>query len=164
MSKYVFVKNNTDGTCSVTVPTPAMFNPKSRDRLDLQERGIEFKSDEEIYDWIQAKDAPGSSKILKSELPEDRVFRNAWNHDVTSNKVKIDFNKAVDLHKNKLRELRTPKLAALDVEMMRAIEDGDQTKISSIKSKKQALRDITNIPSDIKTVEALKTYIPKEVE
>jgi len=51
----------------------------------------------------------------------------------------IDMAKARDIHKNKIREARTPKLAELDIEFQKALETGSST--TDIFNKKQALRD-----------------------
>mgnify|MGYP001483526746 FL=1 len=51
----------------------------------------------------------------------------------------IDMAKAREIHKNRIREARTPKLAELDIEFQKALETGAST--TDIVSKKQALRD-----------------------
>lgn len=51
----------------------------------------------------------------------------------------IDMAKAREIHKNKIREARTPKLAELDIEFQKALETGAST--TDIVAKKQALRD-----------------------
>ena len=51
----------------------------------------------------------------------------------------IDMAKAREIHKAKIREARTPKLAELDVEFQKALETGAST--TDIVAKKQALRD-----------------------
>ena len=51
----------------------------------------------------------------------------------------IDMAKAREIHKTKIREARTPKLAELDVEFQKALETGAST--TDIVAKKQALRD-----------------------
>ena len=53
--------------------------------------------------------------------------------------ISIDMAKARELHKEKIREARTPKLAELDIEFQKALETGAST--TDIVSKKQALRD-----------------------
>ena len=52
----------------------------------------------------------------------------------------IDMAKAREIHKTKIREARSPKLAELDVEFQRALETGAST--TDIVAKKQALRDV----------------------
>ena len=51
----------------------------------------------------------------------------------------IDMAKARDIHKDNIREARTPKLAELDIEFQKALETGSST--TDIVNKKQALRD-----------------------
>ncbi len=53
--------------------------------------------------------------------------------------ININMNKARDIHRERIREARNPKLAAKDVEFQRALETGADT--SAIVSDKQALRD-----------------------
>ena len=53
--------------------------------------------------------------------------------------ISIDMAKAREIHKNKIREARTPKLAELDIEFQKALETSSST--TDIVSKKQALRD-----------------------
>tara|TARA_R100001463_G_scaffold13035_4_gene34952 strand:- start:1381 stop:1641 length:261 start_codon:yes stop_codon:yes gene_type:complete len=51
----------------------------------------------------------------------------------------IDMAKAREIHKDKIREARTPKLAELDIEFQKALETSADT--SAIVAKKKALRD-----------------------
>ena len=53
--------------------------------------------------------------------------------------ININMTKARDIHREKVREARNPKLAAKDVEFQRALETGADT--SAIVAAKQALRD-----------------------
>ena len=51
----------------------------------------------------------------------------------------INMAKAREIHKNKIRESREPKLVELDIEFQKALETGAST--TDIVAKKQALRD-----------------------
>jgi len=94
-------------------------------------------------------------------VPQDRTFRDAW----TSNGAEVlqEINKCREIHRAKLREMRLPKLAALDVEYMRADEDGDSAKKAEIAAKKRALRDVTNFSGidEATTPDQLKLAIPE---
>ena len=59
--------------------------------------------------------------------------------------IGIDINKAKEIHKDKIREVRNPLLQAKDVEYMRAQEAGNTEKVAEIVAEKQALRDATTI-------------------
>lgn len=73
--------------------------------------------------------------------------------------IRINIDKAKAIKLDQLRAERAPKLAALDLAFMRAVERGDLLEQSSIAAQKQALRDVTKValPDD---VAALKDFIP----
>lgn len=76
--------------------------------------------------------------------------------------ITINMTKAVEIKKDLIRTQRAPILAALDIEMMRAIESGDTAKQTEISAKKQALRDATTDPVVLNatTPEELKAAVP----
>ena len=76
--------------------------------------------------------------------------------------IVVNMQKAVEIKKDMIRAERAPLLAALDVEMMRAIESGDSEKQAEIAARKQALRDATKDPAILNaaTPEELKEAVP----
>ena len=60
--------------------------------------------------------------------------------------IKINVDKAKEIQKDKLREVRKPLLEKLDVDFVRALELGGDT--ASIAAQKQALRDVTTIVTE----------------
>lgn len=79
--------------------------------------------------------------IDHAELPgEEDYLRPAWRDTGTA--IEVDMTgKAQAVHRDHLRLLRKPALAALDMEYMRALEMGDALKCAEISAEKQALRD-----------------------
>ena len=73
--------------------------------------------------------------------------------------ISINITKAKAIKLDQLRADRAPKLAALDLAFMRAVEQGDLLAQASIAAEKQALRDVTKqpLPDD---VAALKDFKP----
>jgi len=73
--------------------------------------------------------------------------------------IRINIDKAKAITLDRIRAERAPKLAALDLAFMRAVEQGDTAKQASIAAQKQALRDVTKapLPDD---VAALKDFKP----
>jgi hypothetical protein len=104
------------------------------------------------------KDATNVQVIEDSELPKDRTFRNAWKS--TNGFIEHDMEKCREIHREKLRRLRKPKLEAADVEFIRALEQGLPT--PEIAARKQALRDVTADPAieSATSPEELKSVIP----
>jgi hypothetical protein len=102
--------------------------------------------------------------IESSAAPSDRTFRNAWKLD--GGAIAVDMVKARSIHKDKLRELRKPKLEALDSEYMRADEAGDNAEKKRVADKKKALRDVTADPAidAARTPEELKAVLPAALQ
>lgn len=73
--------------------------------------------------------------------------------------ITINFNKAKDITKDRLRQERAPLLAAQDVLYMRATEQGQDT--AAIVAEKQRLRDLTQLADAATTLNELKTLKAK---
>jgi hypothetical protein len=137
-----------DGGCSVVHPAPAARRAKETEAAFV----------ERIRQKDVPKDATDVRIIDKSEVPTDRTFRNAWRGDLT-----VDMPKAREIHRDHLRQMRAPLLAALDVEYDKADERGDLIAKQEIAARKQALRDVTADPAieAARTPEELKAAIPE---
>jgi hypothetical protein len=72
-------------------------------------------------------------------VPQDRTFRGAW---FFRDGIETDMPLARDIQRNNLRTDRGPRLAALDVDYMRALETGAGA--TDIAAQKAALRDVTS--------------------
>ncbi len=72
-------------------------------------------------------------------VPTDRTFRGAWQFN--GDAVEVDMAAARNIHKDNLRAERKPRLEALDVSYMKALEAGSGA--ADIATQKQALRDVT---------------------
>ena len=68
--------------------------------------------------------------------------------------VTVNFTKAQDITKDRLREERKPLLEAQDIAYMKAQESGADT--TAIVTEKQRLRDITNTVDSMTTLDELK--------
>ena len=68
--------------------------------------------------------------------------------------ISIDFPKAQDITKNRLRAERTPLLQALDVVQLRNL--ADPVVLADIEAKKQVLRDATLQVDSLTTLDELK--------
>lgn len=108
---------------------------------------------------------PGASNVQvvdQSDIPTDRYYRNAWIKGINGKVVDVDPIQAKELHKEKLRQVRAPLMAQLDVEYQRADEQEDRTAKQTIIAKKQALRDVTAIVDSVDSVEQLRTTWPEK--
>jgi predicted nucleotidyltransferase len=73
-------------------------------------------------------------------VPTDRTFRGAWTFNEAV--IEVDMAKARDIHKDNLRAERKPRLEALDVDYMKALEAGSGA--DAIATQKATLRNITD--------------------
>jgi len=105
---------------------------------------------------VQTKDIPTGKQsfiVDRSVMPlEDIDFRNAW--EQTNGTITINLTKAKAITKARLREERTPLLAAQDVLFQRALETNAST--TAIVAEKQRLRDITNLADTASTLAELR--------
>jgi hypothetical protein len=71
--------------------------------------------------------------------------------------IEINLEKALEIHKTKIRERRESVFKDLDIKFMKALEQGNTILSTEIGTKKQALRDITDIDiSSVSTLAELK--------
>ena len=130
MTQVIIYKNDI-GNVSVTIPTG---------ELPITE--------------VLAKDCPAGAIIVDSStLPEEyNEFFNAW--VLNDKKISVDFLKAQEITKNRLREERTPLLQALDVAQLRNL--ADPVVLADIEAKKQVFRDATLQVDGLTTLNELK--------
>jgi predicted phosphoribosyltransferase len=76
--------------------------------------------------------------------------------------IKVNLDKAKEIHKENLRLARSQEFKSLDIEFMRAVETGDSEKIAETSAKKQELRDITTAEEIVSasSVDELKSHWP----
>jgi hypothetical protein len=117
--------------------------------------------DDCLAKWTPARRdrVAGHRQIEPAEIPTDRTFRDAW---ADKGRVQVDMPKAREIHRERMREARSPLLSNLDIEYQRADEAGDQTAKAEVAMRKQRLRDVTALPEidAAKTPEQLKACWP----
>lgn len=107
--------------------------------------------------------------IIKNVIDIDFRFINAYSGDFTLDhgsvsEPQLDIIAAKTIFVDKIREMRDPLFGPLDVQFMRALEQGDQNTVTEVSSKKQVLRDITSLDFDSATdLASLKALWPSDV-
>lgn len=97
-------------------------------------------------------------------IPADETFRGAW--VLRDGAIAHDMPKALVIAQDAIRATRAPKLAALDVDFMRAVEAGDSAKQAQVAAQKQRLRDATADArlTGAQTPEALKAAMQAVID
>jgi hypothetical protein len=103
---------------------------------------------EQIIDRSVPADAPHVILDASDLHPDTDNFFNALTLNTAKGELSFDLDKAKELHKEKLRSARAPKLTELDVAFQRALESGGDTKV--VAEQKQELRDVTKHPKLVK--------------
>ena len=109
-------------------------------------------------------DKDGNSIVASdATVPSDRLFRNAWS--LSGSTITEDLTAAKVIFKDKIREVRTPLLAAEDVVYMKALEEDDSSAKSASVTKKKALRDApaASAIANAANIGALKSAWDKDV-
>jgi hypothetical protein len=110
-------------------------------------------SGEVPIETVLTKDCPMGAIIVDTEsLPKFDEFFDAWELDDTT--VSVNFTKAQAITKTRLRNERTPLLAAQDILFQRALETNADT--TTIVAEKNRLRDITNLVDTASTLDELQ--------
>ena len=140
MRKIIFTRP--DGGVSVMHPVRNTIGETLTTDAEIEQRA---------WDALP-KDAINPVFVDESAIPEDRTFRDSWEHG--GNSVIVNINKAKSLTKDRLRNERTPLLLAQDVAFQRALETGAST--AEIVKEKQRLRDITKQVDSLTSLDELK--------
>ena len=147
-----------DGSVSVIAPAPEYI--------------VCFESVDDALAAIARKDISDGAADIQvvsvEHIPTDRVFRNAWERDLSPSPdaIRINMSKARVIHMDLVRIARNAELAALDIEHQRADEQNDEDRKVKIAAKKQALRDLpaTFDLTQYDTPDKLKAAWPDELK
>lgn len=118
---------------------------------------------------VMAKWHPGNAsavtgwrEIAEADIPSNAVFKEAW-RDAGST-ISVDMPTARIIKTDEIRPERNERLAALDIDYMRADEAGDTAEKERVADVKQELRDLpATIQPDLEAIdqpEELEAYEP----
>lgn len=102
------------------------------------------------------KDVPvGAEYKIVESIEIDYDYFGAYDFDADTGS-KLNINNAKLIHLDKFRAARAIKFPKLDIDFMKAAEEGDEAKKAEIVAAKQALRDVTltPLPDDLAGIKA----------
>jgi hypothetical protein len=102
-------------------------------------------------------------QIDKTKIPKVAEYREAW--EFNGSDVVYNLEKAKEVHRNKLRSARIEIFEKLDIEISKALAQGDQQKVSEIETKRQKLRDAptSSRVASVDTLDKLKALTLDEL-
>jgi len=106
-------------------------------------------------DYVKAKDTPEHSIIIDTDdITVSDYWFDAW--ELVDGTVTVNFERAQELTRTRLRAERTPLLAAQDILFQRALETGaDTTAIVAEKNRLRAITDLVNTASTLDELQGL---------
>ncbi len=142
----VIILTQEDGTCAVVHLAP----------------GSTFSIEDMRVRAAERNNATDAEIVEDSVIPSDWTFRNAWVK--VASVIDTDMVRAREIWRGVIREARDPKLAALDVEFQRCVEENVDT--TEVVQQKQELRDAPQDPAidAAQTPEELKAVWPAVLE
>lgn len=149
----VIVYTRPDGGMTVSYPVRNINEPDVSEEFIIQRA------------WSKIPpDAIEPRLIFTEDIPQDRTFRDAWEHD--GEKVRVNMDKARVIHMNRIRKVRDKVLADLDIETIKALGQGDKIIMDAVEGQKRRLRNLpqTFDLSKAKTPEELQTLWPDELK
>lgn len=160
-----FAYTKSDGGVAIVIATPKEVLTRL---IGKPINGSYELSDEEyiahVLDRSIPKDAENLFRLPDDwEPPKDRTFRNAW---VTDGKtVSVDMVKAREIHRANIQAASWSLIVALDIQYRVADDAANSDAKAAIATKRQALRNIINMPEidAAQTPEELKAVWPKEL-
>ena len=102
---------------------------------------------------------------LISMIPDDITFRDAWVKGDASCPIKIDFVKALQIHRDRLQESASIKITHLEIELQQAIKEQHLPRQIALRKTIEILSSIhlMNL-THCKSVEDIKQSVPKELK
>lgn len=97
-------------------------------------------------------------------IPTDHTFRDAWKKGDKDEPIKIDLDKALSIHRERIKKACDAKIAKLNAEREIAVEDQNLPQQVAIDRTKKILRTLYEMNlTHCKTPEDVKYAIPKEL-
>lgn len=97
-------------------------------------------------------------------IPADLIFRDAWEKGDVSEPIKINFVKALAIHRKRIQEVADKKIEQLSREIEIALEEENTPLVVALRRTNKILRTFGEIDlTHCKNVEDIKYSIPKEL-
>lgn len=144
---------DSEGYCHIVVPNANFRQPKESDALAVS-RLFEIS-------------IPNVSHFIacdKDKIPTDFSFRDAWKLGDLNEPIKIDFEKAIQIHRERLKKTAQRKISQLWVQMEEALKSRNLPLQVAIRKTSFILETIHEMNlTHCQTLDDLKNTVPKEL-
>jgi len=151
--QYRLVYEGPDGICKIVVPDEKF--QQIRENTDQAILRLRNAAIPDVVEFLAVK---------PDLIPEDLTFREAWKKGDIHEPIKIDFQKAVAIHRQRLKEAALRKIEQLEQEYPAAVKRDNKAEQVAIRRTQEALKKFheANL-THCKTIHDLKYAIPREL-
>jgi len=151
--QYCLIYEDKAGDCKIIYPEGDLWKV-----LTDEEKAIQHLRNLAIPDCVEFF-AVKPDLVLK-----DETFRSAWKKGTIEEPIKVDFDKALEIHRHRIQEASEKKITQLSKELEIALENENTPQAVAIRRTIKFLRTFHNLNlTHCKTVEDIKYAIPKEL-
>ncbi len=152
--KHVLIYEDTEGNCRIIVPGPKFQQA--------------WEDDEQSIARLHEIAIPCVVEFIACDpslLPKDLTFRDAWAKGTAQEPIKIRFQKALEIHRGRLKEACQYKITQLTEQLNIALEKDDLPQSVAIRRTIHILRSLHEVTdlTHCKTVDDIKRSIPHEL-
>lgn len=125
----------------------------------------EWEDEGEALGRLWASSIPEISTFIVcslSYIPQDKTFRDAWKKGDEHEPIKIDFQKAISIHRKRIQEAAERKIRQLDADFAQAVERRNLPDQVAVRRTQEILKTIHEMNvTHCKTVNDLKFCVPQ---
>jgi len=151
--KYRLLYENAEGRLQIVVPDPKFQQPREDDATCVAR--------------LYANALPGITEFivcLPEDIPQDTTFREAWKKGDKYEPIKVDFIKAISIHRKRLQEACERKIKQLDADLERAKLKSNLPEQVAIKRTQEILATLHEMNlTHCKKIDDIKNAVPKEL-
>ncbi len=127
-----------------------------------------LESEEDALGRLHSRAIPNVIEFLACSpdfIPNDLTFRDAWEKGDKETPVKINIEKAIKIHRLRLKKAADRKIEELDKDFQEAFKSHNLPAQVSIQASQRILREIHNMNlTHCKTANDVKNSIPSELK
>jgi predicted AAA+ superfamily ATPase len=147
------VYEDKNGQCKIIRPEGNLW-----DLVTNEEKAIQHLRNVAIPDCVEF------FAVKPNLILQDTTFRDAWKKGDIHEPIKIDFEKALSLHRERIQEAANKKIAQLSKELEIALENENTPQAVAIRRTVKVLRTFHELNlTHCKTPDDIKYSIPKEL-
>ncbi len=152
--KWRLVYEDVHGYCRIVVPNCQYRQPQ--------------ETEENALGRLYLQAMPGVIEFIAcsaEQIPKDLTFRDAWKKGDTHEPIKIDFPKAVEIHRERIKVAAAKKIVQLEADLEIALKGNSLPLQVALRRTCEILVNIHEVMNmtHCKTIDDVKFCIPKEL-